>query len=71
MKTSTCAYFILHFILAFFPLIIAKWNGGLRTEWWVIPCLVLNGFIQGGVFMYRIDMITWKEFVSKLIDKNK
>lgn len=54
MTEKTFFYFIFHFLLAFFPLIVGKMFGGMRTDWYVTPVLVVNGFIQGGAFVYRL-----------------
>jgi uncharacterized membrane protein len=55
MSTKTFFYFIFHFILAFIPLIFSRIFGAhLRTDWYVIPILIVNGCVQGGAFVYRI-----------------
>lgn len=55
MSTRTFYYFIFHFVLAFLPLILSRIaNAKLRTDWYVIPILLINACIQGGCFMYRI-----------------
>jgi len=47
-------WLLLHIVLAFLPVIFSRIFGGeLRAEWWVLPMLIMNGFIQGIGFAWK------------------